>query len=243
MVQGKSETWYWRNSLKVLCFSILLAASPGHGQSSANPGYMPPDSPELYDSNRAPGQKVDYGSHFFAGIGGGFGQSQASQEGALSQGSGLVRAELGYVLNMRATTRVETTVSYFAGSIGHSRARMDMNMGLMIGLGYGYQIGNRLWGVVRAGAGYALADFSGKTKDGLQIKAKEPVTGPMGHLGYYAISEVGSELSFFGGLQWNYFSMSLIDGSIVDEAGGSQPISDNYGISMPGVEVGLRIAI
>ena len=237
----KTQLWLIQG-LYVFAISFLVETWTPYAMSQTSDGYEPPNTPELYEKNPdGPGQKVDYGSNFYLGFGLGLGQSQSNADKANPIASYNLDIEVGYQSKLQSSRLIESSITFFTGKAGHSRAEVDIGVGFLARLGYGYKIGNNLWGVWKAGGGLVSGMYEGKTADGFKVENEDSISGTMVQGGFYLISEQ-SALSYYGGLKWTYYNFGLSSATYTDASGQEQEIDENIGVSVPELEIGARLS-
>lgn len=181
-------------------------------------------APEPYDKNH---------SGVLVGGGAVFGHSRATG-GAKESGTGwLVNAKGGYIAADQSWNRVE-----FAFEGGHgmatfkdkNKAKVDLALDF-VGLatfGYGYSIGNQIFGVMRGGLGPVFASYSTKGLNGSQDS--ESTTGWAALLGYDVVFAGHDTVGFVAGLDYRIMSLS-----------GDH--FDSFQLHLMGVNVGVRIVL
>lgn len=156
--------------MKIRLFKIALAVAGLAftqglmAQGSNGKEYTPPSTPELYDVNEplVPAyvrvKKVK--SHPYLGLGVSFGSSRLNGGNGTPKASWNAVAEGGYVKALTSWTRVDFGLEVFNGQIGNSENDLKLNIGALAKVGYGYNISENFYGLVRFGYGLAAAKLS-----------------------------------------------------------------------------------
>lgn len=174
-----------------LAFSSALLAE-GSGEN-----YTPPSTPELYDVNEplVPAyvrvKKVK--SHPYLGLGVSFGSSRLNGGQGTPKASWNIVAEGGYVKAMTSWTRVDFGLEGFNGQIGNSLNTMQIQLGGLAKVGYGYNISENLYALLRIGYGLAMAKYTGPLGD------KDSITGSLWQLAFQLLVPTDSALDLLAG--------------------------------------------
>lgn len=184
-----------------LAFSTWLSAQGSSGQN-----YTPPSTPELYDVNEplVPAyvriKKVK--SHPYLGLGIGFGSSRNNGGNGTPKASWNLVAEGGYVKALTSWTRVDVGLEAFTGKLGDSLNDMKVNVGGLAKVGYGYNLSENLYALLRLGYGLAVAKYSGPMGD------SSSVTGYLWQVGLQMIVPTDSSVDLLGGFFFNQYGFS-----------------------------------
>lgn len=217
--QGRQELFFFATTytgalfMRKTKFSSVLLASCAYlsaltlsGAAFSGDTYTPPSSPELYEKEPAEGPTAKIRSKVYAGFNLGIGQSQsAGQSGARS--AYLLNPKLGYNKVLSTWSLLDVDFSLLGGEFGYSRADVRANYGAMLRVGYGYSLGNHLFGVWKVGVGLFNADYTWRDNG---YKAK----GHMGTLlqgAFEVLFPLSSGAAVTGGVQWNHFLLSIND--------------------------------
>lgn len=216
---GRQELFFFATThkgalfMRKIRFSSVLLASCAYLSAIALPSavfagdtYTPPSSPELYEKEPVEGPAAKIRSKIYAGFNLGIGQSQsAGQRGARS--AYLLNPKLGYNKVLSTWSLLDVDFSLIGGEFGYSKADVRANYGTMLRVGYGYSLGNRLFGVWKVGVGLFNADYTWRENG---YKAK----GQMGTLlqgAFEVLFPLSSVVAVTGGAQWNHFLLSISD--------------------------------
>lgn len=195
----KSYKFLWM--IAGLAFSTSLFADGSGGKE-----YTPPSTPDLYDTSEplVPAyvriKKVK--SHPYLGLGLSFGSSRNVGGEGTPKASWDVVAEGGYVKALTSWTRVDVGVEAFTGKLGDSVNDLDIKMGALVKVGYGYNVSENLYALVRLGYGLAIADYDGPNKK------KTSITGTLWQLGLQLIVPTDSSIDLLGGVLFNQYGFS-----------------------------------
>jgi len=184
-----------------LAFSTWLSAKDSNGKE-----YTPPSTPELYDVNEplVPAyvriKKVK--SHPYLGLGVSFGSSRNDGGNGTPNASWNLVAEGGYVKALTSWTRVDVGIEAFTGKIGDSLNDMKIKVGALAKVGYGYNLSENLYALLRLGYGLAVADYTGP------MGSKNAITGNVWQVGLQMIVPTDSSLDLLGGVFFDQYGFS-----------------------------------
>ncbi len=243
-----------RNFLAILCLGLF--APWAHGQE-----YQPPSSPELYkakeseqtyikstpelyESNGPRGVPLKFPSGLYLGFGLGFGQSRSAGGSGNPIPAYSGGGEIGYIAGTGSWSRFEAALEILTGKVGHSRADMPLNFGILAKIGHGYSLGDKFFGVWRLGAGMVQADYSAKLANGIKVRSPDAVLGTALQLSYIIAMPVTNTVSVTGGFEWTNLSFNV--GSVIEESstGNRQiDIDENVVINVPKILIGIRLGL
>lgn len=176
-------------------FSAPLLAEP----------YTPPSTPELYDVDEplVPAWKFKkVKSHVYLGLGGGFGTSSRTGAKDSAKTSWNAVVEGGYIRAISSWSRVGLGLDMFTGQVGSSDHSINLSVGSLAHISYGYNISERLHGILRAGFGLAMGEYEGPTtKDKF-------VAGNIWQLGLQVMLPTESQIDILGGIFFNQYNFS-----------------------------------
>lgn len=125
--------------------------------------------------------------------------------------------EPGYVSTRDHWGRIETSVEVGTGKFnfrrkGESKENVNVNVGFLAlaKIGYGWSLGQTMFGVIKAGAGPIMATYDAKTKDDVKIKSDGAITGIVGQLSYELVMPQSSSFDMVGGIRHNYVPWTLM---------------------------------
>lgn len=182
-----------------LAFSGVVLAQTGSGDN-----YVPPSTPNLYDESEplVPAymrvKKVK--SHAYLGLGGSFGSSNSTGGAGSSAVSWNVVGEAGYVKAVSSWTRIDFGLEVFNGRVGNSLNTIDMDFGGLIKVGYGYNLAENLYALLRFGYGIVNGNYS------FNGGVKKSTSGGVWQLGMQMIIPTESSVDLLGGIFFNQYS-------------------------------------
>ncbi len=185
--------------------------------ASAQGAYVAPSTPELYDVNEplvpayARIKKVK--SHPYMGLAAGLGMTRnVGSDGSPKPAWSLI-AEGGYVRALSSWSRADLGVEVFNGSIGDSDNTINLQLGALAKLGYGYNISENLHGIIRAGYGITTGQYSGP------LSSSHSASGYVWQLGIQVLAPTES-VDLLAGIFFNQYGFAkhgtynVIDGRI-----------------------------
>ncbi len=225
-------------------FSVLLVNCAflgplaAAGTAFAGDTYTPPSSPELYEKEpvEEPAPKVR--SKLYAGFNLGIGQSQTTAHPDTGPKSAWVLGpKLGYNKVLSTWSLFDADLSLIAGDIGHSDADIRINYGAMIRVGYGYSLGNRLFGIWKVGVGMFNANY---TITDIDFKANN-LMGTVVQGAFELLFPISSGVALTGAAQWNRFILPVdtVKGTIHGQDI-SLKLKDTERLNVWLVDVGIR---
>jgi len=191
---------------KLMGLLVGLSLSTGILAEGSGNGYKPPSSPELYDVNEPiepPYVRVKkIKSHAYLGLGGSFGSSYLAGGGGSNKASWNVVGEGGYVKALTTWTRVDLGLEFFNGAIGNSSNDLKINVAGLAKLGYGYNISENLYALVRVGYGLATGTYKNTDVD----VGNKSVSGGVWQVGMQLLVPTESAVDVLGGIFFNQYS-------------------------------------
>jgi hypothetical protein len=140
----------------------------------------------------------------------------------------LAGIEPGYKVPRNAWELIDTSVEIGTGAAQFSQSdvhvELPINLYLMAKFGYGYAIGEDVFGVIQLGAGSAFAKYDPEAGKGV---SSSTLSGFIGRLGFQVQMPLSDNVEAFAGIQMNYLSFS---GSDVD----------SFQVNLPGATIGGR---
>jgi hypothetical protein len=208
--------------------SVLWGVEPA-------PEYRPPSTPELYEKEPAPGPAPKIPSSLYAGFNLGIGQSRPSGTGN-DKGAYLLSPKIGYNKTLTTWSLFDADLDFLYGNIGHSAANITIDYGALLRVGYGYSLGNRVFGIWKAGLGIYNADYA-LTSD-TAYKAKG-ILGSVYQVAFEALFPITSSVALTASAQWNYFALSV--NQVKSGALTKPPANDEERIQVILADVGIRV--
>lgn len=143
-----------------------------------DPDYQIPTSEPLYEPGPR-GALVDFGSHVQAGGLLSFGLS--SSPGSDPVTSMLVGGQVLYRAGMTSWSRFEAGFQLLSGVAGYEEADINVSGLALAKVGYGYSIGNGVFGTFGVGFGASVAGFDGDVDD-VEVESDDAMTGFVSNL-------------------------------------------------------------
>lgn len=163
------------------------------------------------------------GGQGFIGANFGVGESFASKPGSPGVSYDMT-IEPGYMVPLGSWARAEASLEAGFGQLGYRAAKSDDNfseqmtittLGVMPKLGYGYSLGNDLFGVWKVGVGPQSLKYSGKDQSGDHTFSGNILA--VGIRGEFAVVlPASSGLDFTAGVKVTHLSADLGDTTITD---------------------------
>ncbi|MGE0172796.1 MAG: hypothetical protein AB7T49_08425 [Oligoflexales bacterium] len=201
--------------------AMLLATNLATGQTADQPAGQTTGQTYTGPMGRKP-------SRPYLGFHVNFGEARTAGDSKAGLGW-LIGVEPGYKVPRTAWDLIDASVELGTGHAQFERNNVDINLPIHLYLlakaGYGYAIGEDVFGIVQLGAGTAFAKYTPE-KDS-EVDAST-LSGFIGRLGFQVLAPVADGFDVFGALQLNYMSFS---GSDVDA----------FQLNMPALSVGGRI--
>lgn len=182
-------------------------------------------------------------SGMFVGGGLAFGQSRTT-EGDGSPGLGyLLKLEPGYQLSTGSWSRVELSAELLTGKFNFrddEKVEMPVKLGFLAKVGYGYSLGNKLFGIARIGFGPVLASLESEI-GGVKVESDGDLSGIAALFAYDFVVPAGESLDFVGGIGILHTQFDL--DKVKDGSGNKQSVDKNVIVNMPHAQVGLRLRL
>lgn len=218
-------------------FKLSIPAFLASGVVYAD-SYTPPSSKPLYESNGEAGESLQFPSGLFLGGNASFGQSRHAGSGVDPRVAYRVNAEIGYAAGTGSWSRYEVSGEAFIGQIGNSEVKMPIK-GVMAKIGTGHSIGNKMFALLKVGAGLALADYEDDV-DGVTVKSKDSSAGLALSGSYSVLIPMAKYLHVLGGFQYSHYEFSFDkfkEGSVEFEN------KTTAVLNVPEIFIGMRMGI
>lgn len=217
-------------TLILLAFSLHVPAA-----LAANDLADPEDEQPLKTQDRSKSQ-------VFVGAVGSFGQSSVDYDDASSGVSFRVGGEAGLIKPTGSWSRLALSGEAFMGNGTFSapgvKGQIQIGLGALAKFGYGYSLGNNIFGFWTLGLGPALTKVSAKQSvTGATIKSKGTSIGFMGQLGFLAVIPMTDSLDVTGGVDYTKIGVDSGDMDI----DGTTVSGDRYNTTLLEAQVGLRL--
>lgn len=202
--------------MKALVLSIAaVAASWSQAQESSQPDYSGSKDQLKPSQVNYQGEVANPANASGVFVGGGVSFGQASPTDAGSPGlASLFHIVPGYQVARGSWGRIEFGADVFSGKLSLRHANNSAETGgkisLPIGLGfvpqfgYGYSLGEKMFGVLRVGVGPVMA----KMELG-DLKSSGSLSGLSGMLGWDLIAPVADRIDFTAGLAWSHWQFDI----------------------------------
>lgn len=224
---------------------VMIGLSAPFGSARADaPGddMLKPDEVDMNQDNVSnPKNK----SGMFIGGGLGFGQARSTEEGA-SPGLGyLLKVEPGFQMGRGTWGRMEISGELMAGNLAFrtddsnlGEVKVPVGFGLLAKFGYGYSLGDKMFGVAKVGVGPVL----GKVKMDVGSSAYESgaISGLAAQLGWLMIIPMSDSFDATGGISWTHMQFSVDE---VKGGGTTYEVDRTLLVNMPSVDVGVRLRL
>lgn len=229
-------------ALFMMCTTPSLADESGLPPASASSGYPPPNTPKLYEEGEnGPGQKVDFGRHFFFAPSLVFGQSQSREDGASASVSYSLQIEGGRRAYLRSTRFVAASLAVFSGKLSDTLSDVENANGFAARIGYGYKIGEEIWGVVKLSSGLVFGNYSGATAEGYKVVSSEGASGSVVQAAFYLANKPENGVGFLGGIRHSLYNFDLGQIEIKDGDTLVEKTARGLVFASTEVEVGLQV--
>lgn len=173
-------------------------------------------------------------------IGGGlaFGQARTTEDDVNPGVALLLSVEPGYQVNRGSWNRLEFSGQIFAGRAEFGSSDLNIGLGMLAKVGYGYSLGDRLMAMFKFGAGPVLANF--ETKVGSEkVKSDGMLMGLGLQLGWQMVFPMSDSLDLAGGLSWTHMQFNVDD--VKDSSGTKYAIDRQVIANVPALDLGLRV--
>lgn len=229
-------------SLAVLSFSVAQAQDGAQPDYSGSRDQLKPSQVNLQGETANPANA----SGVFLGAGISVGQATPTEAGSPNLAS-FAHFTPGYQVGKGSWGRIEFGADFFAGQLRLRHAdntsdtgglvQVPIRYGLMPQFGYGYSLGDKMFGVLRVGVGLGQASLE---LGGLKDRA---LTGLAGMLGWDLIAPVSDSLDFTAGIAWTHWQFDV--GELSGSKNGSQTVAYNRALRANANEIklGLRMRL
>ena len=138
-------------------------------------------------------------SYPYLGLGLTFGMSRNDGGAGNPTTAWNVVLEGGYVKAISSWSRADFGIELFNGEIGDSQNDVHIRFGALAKAGFGYNLAENLYGLVRAGYGLAMAHYSGP------LAASGSITGYVGQLAFQIMVPTESSLDILAGIFFSQY--------------------------------------
>lgn len=203
--------------------------------------YAPPSSPELYEKADPYVPPKHLKGHGYLGGGLGFGQSRSTGSGDAVTSYDLSLG-LGYVKPLGTWSLAQAGVDIFTGSIGHGSADMNISLGALAKIGYGYSLGTEMFGSFLFGAGVAQASYLEEDTNGQVFKGPSNNMGSVVMGAYELLMQAGDSMFITGGFYMTQYTFSVSDLTL-DTGGPTNRVNKTVQLNSPEVKIGFRVKL
>lgn len=173
-------------------------------------------------------------------IGGGFafGQARTTEDGVNPGVAMLLSVEPGYQVNRGSWNRLEFSGQFFTGKAEFGSSDVNIGLGVLAKIGYGYSLGDRLIALFKFGAGPVLASF--ETKAGTEKVKSDGTLMGLGLQGaWQMVFPMSDAMDLTGGLSWTHIQFSVDD--VKDSSGTKYALDRQVIANVPALDIGLRV--
>lgn len=181
-------------------------------------------------------------SGMFLGGGLAFGQGRSTEGDSTPGLAYFLKFEPGYQMSRGTWGRMEIGAELLSGTAafrtpddgGLGKVTTSVPFGLLLKFGYGYSIGEKMFGLARVGFGPVMgkveADIDGETY------SSDSLSGMAGQIGWLMVIPMNDALDATGGFSWTHMQFDVDEISNVE-------IDRTIIVNVPAVEVGLRVRL
>jgi len=173
-------------------------------------------------------------------IGGGlsFGSARTTEDGVSPGVAMLFSFEPGYQVNRGSWNRLEFSGQIFAGKTEFGKNDINVGLGILAKLGYGYSLGDKLMGIFRVGAGPVMATFKSR-EDAESVESDGTLMGLGLQGAWQLVFPMNDSLDLVGGLAWNHMQFNVDD--VKGSNGTIYNIDRQVIVNAQTVDLGLRV--
>lgn len=219
---------------KILIWKFLGALMATSAIADQATDYTPPSSPPLYTPVDPTANVQKLNAHPFIGLGIAIGQSQPTgKENPLTAALGSI--QLGYLKTIGSWNLVLGELLLFSGQAGHSDADLQIPIGAMVRLGYGYMITSGIYGIFKIGGGAFNGHYRSE-KFGIAKEAS--ALGNAAHLAYHFGFAMNEDLFFESGLSLTHVNASFSE--LENQSTKTMEPGTNIAVNLLQLELGLK---
>lgn len=229
--------------MALLSFSLPVALGEARAQdSSAKKDMLTPEEVPLETPNAVPSNQ----NGPFLGATFSLGQGRTTENNGNPGIATFLKLEPGYQIGTSSWNRIEVSGELLQGTLAFRQTtgplsgkhRLDVNVGFMAKFGYGYSLGNKMFGLAKIGAGALSGKLKASAND--QTVESDRITGTALSLGWTMVLPLSDKLDFSGGFTWLHTEFDV--GSLK-----SGPAVYDYGrnlvVNVPSLDLGIRVRI
>ncbi len=226
----------------ILMSLLSLAGTPASAQSeNIDTTPVPKRSDSLKPSElQTTGESSNPSNESGAFIGGGlsFGSARTTEDGVSPGVAMLFSFEPGYQVNRGSWNRLEFSGQIFAGKAEFGKTDINVGLGVLAKLGYGYSLGDKLMSIWRVGAGPVMATF--KNRDAAESVESDGALMGLGLQGaWQLVFPMSDSLDLIGGLAWTHMQFNVDD--VKGSSGVKYPYDQQVIANAQTVDLGLRV--
>ena len=186
-------------------------------------------------------------SGVFIGAGASLGQGRTT-EGSSAGVAFLGHVEPGYQVSTGSWSRLEFGLDLFSGAVNYrlpddrpvgGKVSYPGLYGVLAKAGYGYSLGENLFGVLKFGVGPVSAGLNIVTAAAGTAKA-DNVSGLAWQLGWEAVAPMGRSFDFTFGISWMQMQFDV---GKLQENGVSFNFNRSMIVNIPAIDLGLRLRL
>ncbi len=226
----------------ILMSLLSLAGTPASAQSEnidTTPAPKRSDSlkpSELQTTGESSNPSNDSGA--FIGGGLSFGSARTTEDGVSPGLAMLFSFEPGYQVNRGSWNRLEFSGQIFAGKAEFGKTDINVGLGVLAKLGYGYSLGDKLMSIWRVGAGPVMATF--KNRDAAESVESDGALMGLGLQGaWQLVFPMNDSLDLIGGLAWTHMQFNVDD--VKGSSGATYKLDRQVIANAQTVDLGLRV--
>lgn len=183
-------------------------------------------------------------SGLFVGAGLTFGQARTTEEGASPGLATFLNVEPGFQMRRGSFGRLEFSGQFLFGKssfrLGDGEGKVDVpvGFGLIAKAGYGYSLGSKMFGIMKAGLGPLMGKYEQEV-DAVGKVESGTISGLAGYLGWTMVAPLTDSLDATGGISWTHMQFDV--GDVEDSGGTEYPVDRTVIVNVPAVDLGLRV--
>ena len=188
-------------------------------------------------------------SGVYLGAGLTIGQGRTTDSGSTPGVAFLAKFEPGYQASTGSWSRLEVGAELFSGSVSYrlpedqplgGKADLSGLYGAMAKIGYGYSLGDDMFGIVKAGIGPVFATFGIEPSTASGKAKSDRLTGLAWTLGWDLVAPVTHKIDFTAGISWTQFQFDV---SSVNLNNVNVHVGRTMLANIPAAEFGLRLRL
>jgi hypothetical protein len=228
----------------ILTSLLSIAATSAFAQTEESENIDPP-APKRSDSMKPSelqmtGESSNPSNDSGAFIGGGlsFGSARTTRDGVSPGVAMLFSFEPGYQINRGSWNRLELSSQIFAGKAEFGKSDINVGLGVLAKLGFGYSLGDKLMSVFRIGAGPVMATFKSR-ENGESVESDGTLMGLGLQGAWQIVFPMNNSLDLVGGIALNHMQFNVDD--VKGSNGATYKLDQQVIANTQMVDMGLRI--